>query len=282
MGHRVMWVVAYLVVLVAVAYGGPATRPADEDARQRAVADDLYKRAGLLFKGGPTNDSEAVEYLRKAAEMGHVDAQYDLGVRYAYGGGVARDDAIAAKWLILAAEQGHLDAQMQVVAIFEQGMGVSRDPEKAVEWLRKAAAQENAEAQRRLAIMYYMGRGTPQNAKQAAWWFRKAAENGNVDAQFMLATMYDHGIGVEVDPALSAEWYRKAAERGSAEVTYARLFLQHGREYPKTRVTAYYWVNISAGFRNRWRAIRDEMRPADSRGNCRSTELCREYSQRAK
>jgi uncharacterized protein len=52
---------------------------------------------------------EAVSWYRKAAEKGSPAAQYSLGVMYANGRGVPRDDAQAIAWYRKAAEQG-LDA----------------------------------------------------------------------------------------------------------------------------------------------------------------------------
>ena len=53
----------------------------------------------------------AVHWYRRGAEQGDADAQFNLGVMYAEGEGVARDDAEARRWYRKAAEQGHADAQ---------------------------------------------------------------------------------------------------------------------------------------------------------------------------
>ncbi|MDE7136203.1 MAG: sel1 repeat family protein, partial [Muribaculaceae bacterium] len=45
--------------------------------------------------------------FRKAAEHGHAEAQYNLGVMYIYGDGVAQNDTEAARWLRKAAAQGY-------------------------------------------------------------------------------------------------------------------------------------------------------------------------------
>ena len=58
--------------------------------------------------------TEAVKWLRKAAEQGHAVGQYILGVCYFNGQGVAEDYTEAVKWLRKAAEQGHEEAQEQL------------------------------------------------------------------------------------------------------------------------------------------------------------------------
>ena len=43
-------------------------------------------------QGVPQDDGEAVGWLRLAANQGDTDAQHNLGVMYAEGRGVAKDD----------------------------------------------------------------------------------------------------------------------------------------------------------------------------------------------
>src|SRR5262245_2101893 len=56
-----------------------------------------------------TQEPDDVRQLRQAAEAGDARAQYDLGVRFASGKGVAASDAEAARWIALAAAQGLVD-----------------------------------------------------------------------------------------------------------------------------------------------------------------------------
>jgi TPR repeat protein len=65
-------------------------------------------------KGVSQDDSEAVNWYRKAAEQGLGSAQYNLGVMYEIGKGVSRDYSEAAKWYRKAAEQGDADAQLRL------------------------------------------------------------------------------------------------------------------------------------------------------------------------
>jgi FOG: TPR repeat, SEL1 subfamily len=52
------------------------------------------------------NYGEAVSWYRKAADGGNAAAQYNLGVMYANGRGVSKNDAQAVDWFRKAAEQG--------------------------------------------------------------------------------------------------------------------------------------------------------------------------------
>ena len=86
---------------------------------------------------------EAVRLYRLAAEQGDANAQFNLGVAYRNGRGVARDFAEAVRWYRLAAEQGFAVAQNYLGAMYDNGEGVERDHEEAVRWYRLADGQEN-------------------------------------------------------------------------------------------------------------------------------------------
>jgi TPR repeat protein len=52
-------------------------------------------------------DKRVVEFQKKRAEQGSASAQYDLGLRYLEGNGVAADEATARKWLTEAGNNGN-------------------------------------------------------------------------------------------------------------------------------------------------------------------------------
>ncbi len=97
-------------------------------------------------KGVTKDDKQAVALYRLAAEQGHKDAQYRVGVCYAQGTGVTKDEKQAAAWYRKAAEQGHKDAQLQVGWRYEYGVGVIKDEKEAIIWYQKSAQQGNDEA----------------------------------------------------------------------------------------------------------------------------------------
>ena len=80
------------------------------------------------------------------AELGDVEAQYNLGVMYDEGAGVSRDLGCAADWYRRAAEQGFVDAQTNLGMMYYHGQGVPRDYHEAVRWFRLAADQGDSEA----------------------------------------------------------------------------------------------------------------------------------------
>jgi len=124
-----------------------------------------------------TFQEEAHKQLRKAAEQGNADAQYNLGRLYARGRpGVPPNSAEAVPWYRKAAEQGNADAQYDLGLMYEQGQGIPLDAAEAARWYRKAAEQGRAHAADDLAVMYDQGRGVPRDAAEAKRWRFKAAE----------------------------------------------------------------------------------------------------------
>ena len=82
-------------------------------------------------------------YKRQAAEQGHAEAQCHLGIMYANGQGVEKDESMAVKWYRKAAEQGHTKAQANLGFMYATGKGVPQSFSEALRWLRKAEAQRH-------------------------------------------------------------------------------------------------------------------------------------------
>ena len=99
----------------------------------------------------------ALREWKPLAEHGLAAAQYNLGIMYSKGLGVARDDGEAVKWYRNAAEQGYASAQHNLGVRYATGEGVGQDPQEARRWLSLAAAQGNREAQQFLHQYFYSG-----------------------------------------------------------------------------------------------------------------------------
>jgi len=120
----------------------------------------------------------ALREWQPLAKQGHAAAQYNLGLLYANGQGVPKDDAQARQWYEKAAVQGHAAAQVNLGSLFDYGRGVPQDFKMAVRWYRRSANQGNDLAQRRLGLLYERGDGVPQDYVQAYMWYKLGAANG--------------------------------------------------------------------------------------------------------
>ena len=83
-------------------------------------------------------DKEAVSWYRKAMEQGDVDAQNNLGVMYAKGTGVSRDEKKAVSLYTKAAEQGLATAQYNLGSMYAEGKGVTKNDKISYMWLKLA------------------------------------------------------------------------------------------------------------------------------------------------
>eukprot|EP00617_Octactis_speculum_P014727 CAMPEP_0185747234 /NCGR_PEP_ID=MMETSP1174-20130828/5836_1 /TAXON_ID=35687 /ORGANISM="Dictyocha speculum, Strain CCMP1381" /LENGTH=292 /DNA_ID=CAMNT_0028422301 /DNA_START=334 /DNA_END=1212 /DNA_ORIENTATION=+ len=87
-----------------------------------------------------------VKVWKQAAVQGHRKASFNLGVVYANGEGLERDDIEAARWYEMAAEQGDASAQYNLGNMYRKGRGVDKNLEVALHWYRKAADQGHRSA----------------------------------------------------------------------------------------------------------------------------------------
>src|SRR6266702_1426909 len=101
-----------------------------------AILWPVYKKRAIERKL-----AEAARVDRVRAEQGDANAQYSLGVSYAWGKGVPQDYAEAVRWYRKAADQGDANGQYSLGFSYAQGLGVPQDYAQAVRWYRKAADQ---------------------------------------------------------------------------------------------------------------------------------------------
>ena len=208
-----------------------------------------YELGNCYYKGdGVAVDfAEAVKWFRKAAEREIAPARAVLGECYAKGRGVARDPVEAVKWFRKAAEQNFAPAQFDLGVCCHRGRGVARDPVEAVKWFRKAAEQEHAGAQYELGKCYAIGDGVDKDLAEAVKWYRKAAEQGEAKAQFKLGACCYNGDGIDRDHAEAAKWFRKAAELGHAGAQYnLGICVYNGDGLAKDETEAVKWFRKAA------------------------------------
>lgn len=124
------------------------------------------------------------------------------------------------EWQPLA-EQGQAIAQYQLGLLYANGKGVEKDDAKARKWYEKSAIQGHTEAQVNFGILLLYARGGQQDYKMAMYYLRLSANKGHDLAQRKLGQMYEHGDGVQQDYVKAYMWYSLGAAKG--EEAGARL-----------------------------------------------------------
>jgi TPR repeat protein len=85
-------------------------------------AEDLYQQARAYDALKGRNYMEMVRLFRKAAERGHAEASYWLGIIYMSGDGFPQDNEQAYYWIRKGAERGHEYAQFMLGTLSRKGV----------------------------------------------------------------------------------------------------------------------------------------------------------------
>lgn len=161
------------------------------------------------------NYKAAFVYYERAARLGQVNAQNNVGVSYKFGDGVAVNLKKAVPWLSMAAEQGDCRGQFNLADCYWFSKGIPEDKVKAVHWFRLSAEQGLDDAQYCLALAYYHGEGIAKDTSIAFKWFKKAAQSGHMQASYNLGVLYLNGDGVTKHLRRAVRWLVAAKKLGS-------------------------------------------------------------------
>src|SRR5262245_33829843 len=97
-------------------------------------------RNGGLYTESPfTLERQNFATQFSLALSGDTIAQSFVGLCYAYGRGITKDEKTAVTWFLKAAKQGNASAQYHLGKCYAYGTGVPKDEKAAVTWLQKAA-----------------------------------------------------------------------------------------------------------------------------------------------
>jgi TPR repeat protein len=206
---------------------------------------------------------KAIGFWKPLAEAGNEFAQFDMGVLYWNGQGVAKDDAEGFRWFKLAADRGHREGQYVVGIAYEKGRGVGKDEAQAAVWFQRAGDRGHAGAEFALGLLYEEGRGVAQDSAQAAAWYRKAADRGHAKAQYNLGNLYAEGEGVPQDFQAAYLWFNLAASHFSKAEAAARADAVKNRDLAAARLTPAALAEAQKQARD-WKPVTDQA-PGDSR-----------------
>ena len=173
-------------------------------------------RARQYGYGVKPNPEKAEKYYRRAAKLGHAEAQESLGCLYEFA--EKPDYRRARKWYTRALKQHSSDtpdAAYRLGWLYERGLGGKKDIQKAYQLYRKAAKAGCAEAQRALGYLYDKGLGLPRSYAKAYKWYARAALQADETSCNNIGVLYHDGKGVRHSKSLAKKWYKLAARAGS-------------------------------------------------------------------
>ena len=129
-----------------------------------------------VIPAGPAIETATLDQLRQLAGNGDPAAQYELGLRYASGDGVNKDDKAASDWFSKAAENGNVKAQSALGYRYWAGnRGVPPSLTQAYFWtvLARAAGDKNSKALAEFLASRMTRAQAAAIEQQAEIWFQE-------------------------------------------------------------------------------------------------------------
>lgn len=229
-----------------------------ERMRVRAIRGDARAQyqLGHWYRTGdgpvPADADEASSWLRRAAQLGFAEAEYEYGMLLRNSPDSERSAEAALLYLKRAAGQGLLKARVAVQDIERERQRESITASAGLRDLSRGAFYEaakagDANAQYELGLMYFNGNAVPRDTKQGVYWLRRAAQQNHVPSQLFLADRYARGIDVDNSYTEAAGWYGRAARLGNPEAQFrlADMF-RLGLGVTASADAAKYWYTEAA------------------------------------
>ena len=158
---------------------------------------------GTLYEDGvgvEQSNTTALSHYVLADQMGLPQAKYQMGVICEFGRcGVSQSYEVASKIYQEAADLGHSDAQLQLGGLYERGYGVEKNYVTAAHYYRLASDGDNARAKFLLSDFYIKGLGVTKSVTDALKLLHQAAKLGHGFSQLILALRYRYGEDLPID-----------------------------------------------------------------------------------
>jgi len=191
----------------------------------RASQGDAAAQSELGRRLSRRNKSkESLRWFRAAARGGDPKHQMELGLVLCWDWAAYR---AGLKWVRRAAEQGHIGAQYFLGAELATGENVRKNLSQSAYWYGRAAAQGHSEAQYNLALMYWTGEGVRRSISLAHHWLEKAARSRELFALRALAEAYEFGrLGYRKNRVCARYWrdlYNRANQAAGKSSSRAKV-----------------------------------------------------------
>jgi TPR repeat protein len=191
---------------------------------ERGDADGQFLMGYLVFGATRVDFRGACKWFQRAAAQGHPEALFQLSrvdqSESRANTGLPRNDEMRA-WLRRAADLGSVNAQTDFAGFLATGRGgFPKDEREARAWYTKAAEGGSVEAQSSLGAMLLSGEGGPASIGDGVAWLEKAGSSDRSprlmeayrasEALETLVRIYTHGIpGIPPLPEKAAEFSRR-------------------------------------------------------------------------
>ena len=160
-------------------------------AAEFGSADAQYEMAVMLMNDAGASEltkREAIEWARKAARQGNAKAQHSAGITLLKQASSPEDAKEGLSLLEKAAAQNHREALMVLAGILTRGeFGLAKDQERAEALLLPRAKEGDSEFQFGLATLYLYGEQFGGAREDGMAWLRQSADAGYTKSKDLLA-----------------------------------------------------------------------------------------------
>ncbi|MCF7977412.1 MAG: sel1 repeat family protein [Chromatiaceae bacterium] len=171
------------ISVVAALYWGYSRQPWMTPDSGESVSRIVRRGVGVEGFG---LDPAAHQGFEQAALAGDSEAQYQIGVRLVKQAWQLDQQfklVDGINWVRKAADAGHHQAQAFLGRSYEKGRGVIQDHAQAYQWYQRSSFAGNPMAMLRLGKLLADGRGVEVDVIQAYQWLNLAAARGLYDAE---------------------------------------------------------------------------------------------------
>ena len=187
--------------------------------------DPMYNQMmGLIYLVGTSSidiDAEkAIDYFKKAYELGDQSSAYRIGALYADGKLLPKDNQKAIEWFTKGVEKNSTWSMTCLTRIYDTNFPDTKDfhdDNKAYNLLKKAMSHGDGNAYSMLGYWYTVGKYVKKDDQKAFELFKKAAELGSSDGMLNTGVNYLVGRGTAKDIDAAEKMWIRAAERGNGE-----------------------------------------------------------------
>ena len=179
------------------------------------TAAELNAESKRLVQQGKYN--EAFPILKKSAELGNAEAQYNFGYFLQSGTAGIKNETEAIEWYKKSSDNGFNDGHYAMMMAYGNGQGIGQDSEKAFEYALKCANNNDATCMWNVVECYLTGNGVKADTSKFKEWIIRLAKlqnpenlslSGNItSARLEVASFYKNGKYFEEDNYQSYLWY---------------------------------------------------------------------------
>ncbi len=160
---------------------------------------------------------------------------YALGDAYYSGHGIERNSELAEEWLRKAADAGHLKAMTKLGFLLSKGAPSEEHLLESIQWYQRAAHLGDSQGMTSLGFAYREGWGVEVDKRKAADWFIAAYHAGNKYAAYLAGRV----LSCSAEDHLEAvRWLLVAIENGHDLAHYELAFIYEDRGSPAYDSTA--------------------------------------------